>query len=235
MEREDLHQLTAAYALDALDPDEESAFEEHLSRCEPCREELADFRETTGLLPYAVAGPVPPPALRDRVLATARSERSGPGTVLPFRRRIALPVAGGLAAAAAAAAVVVGVWASSLHSDLARERSAQADTRRAISVLSNPLADQVPLTGGHGTLVVTPAGPAALVIGDLAPAPAGKVYEAWVAEDSGPLPAALFERGQTAVALTRPVRPGSAVMVTLEPEGGVPKPTGKIVLRAQGA
>jgi hypothetical protein len=29
-----VHELTAAYALDALGPDEERAYEEHLARCE---------------------------------------------------------------------------------------------------------------------------------------------------------------------------------------------------------
>ena len=41
MEANALHDLTAAYALDALDPDEARAYEEHLAHCERCRSELA--------------------------------------------------------------------------------------------------------------------------------------------------------------------------------------------------
>ena len=37
MTHPDLHTLTGAYALDALDPDERDAFEAHLPDCDPCR------------------------------------------------------------------------------------------------------------------------------------------------------------------------------------------------------
>ena len=36
MEPEALHELSAAYALDALEPDEREVFEEHLAGCESC-------------------------------------------------------------------------------------------------------------------------------------------------------------------------------------------------------
>ena len=45
----DPHDLTAAYALDALDPDEAEAYERHLSQCEECREHLAELNETVEL------------------------------------------------------------------------------------------------------------------------------------------------------------------------------------------
>jgi len=38
-----IHELTAAYALDAFDPGERSAYEAHLAGCERCRKELASF------------------------------------------------------------------------------------------------------------------------------------------------------------------------------------------------
>ena len=34
---DDLHSLSGAYALDALDDDERADFEEHLARCATCR------------------------------------------------------------------------------------------------------------------------------------------------------------------------------------------------------
>ena len=37
---DDLHELTAGYALDALDPVDHARFEEHLATCDRCREEL---------------------------------------------------------------------------------------------------------------------------------------------------------------------------------------------------
>ena len=39
MEADTLHDLTAAYALDALDSDEAREYEAHLARCEQCRAE----------------------------------------------------------------------------------------------------------------------------------------------------------------------------------------------------
>ena len=60
----DVHELTAAYALDALDADERERYEEHLASCEECREELAALGETAAALAWGVESPEPPPALR---------------------------------------------------------------------------------------------------------------------------------------------------------------------------
>ena len=40
------HDELAAYAVDALDPDERAAVEAHLDGCAPCRAELAEHWET---------------------------------------------------------------------------------------------------------------------------------------------------------------------------------------------
>ena len=42
------HEQAAAYALDALDPDERRAFEAHLDGCARCREEVASFGDEIG-------------------------------------------------------------------------------------------------------------------------------------------------------------------------------------------
>ena len=66
MGTEALHDLTAAYALDALDPQERREYEAHLARCERCRDELASLSDTATSLAYAVdpASPRPAPARR---------------------------------------------------------------------------------------------------------------------------------------------------------------------------
>jgi len=105
----DVHDLTAAYALDALDAEEAEAYQRHLSQCEDCRRQLAELNETAGALAFGAVAPEPPPRLRSAILETAAAERSN---VVPLLRR--RWVARGLAVAAAAAAcVVVGfaVWA----------------------------------------------------------------------------------------------------------------------------
>src|SRR5262249_57901444 len=67
--------LPAAYALDALEPDEARGYEEHLAGCERCREELASLQGVAGALAYAAPPAHPPEELRGRILAAARAER----------------------------------------------------------------------------------------------------------------------------------------------------------------
>ena len=43
MESLTMHDLTAAYALDALDPTAARQYEEHLATCEVCGEQLAEL------------------------------------------------------------------------------------------------------------------------------------------------------------------------------------------------
>jgi len=161
METETLHELTAAYALDALDPAERQAYEEHLAGCERCREELAELSVAAGSLAYAVEGVTPPPQLRGRILEAARAERPN---VVPLRPRWAYPVAA-VAAVAACAAIGLGAWNVSLHNRLGGAQEAL----RGVTV-----------KGATGSVVVGSRGSGALVLTGLRPAPAGKTYEAWV-------------------------------------------------------
>ena len=217
----ELHELTAGYALDALDPDERSRYEEHLASCDRCRAELQGFWQVTGALGRAAGGPAPPPALRERILAQARSERPN---VVPLRRRFTLPALSSAAAVAAVVAVALGIWAFALSRDL-------DDARREIAVLGDPNAQVHASAGGEANLVVTPTGDAALVVRRLAPAPAGKDYEIWVLENGVPERAGLFERPGVAV-LSRRVEPGQIVAVTLEPDGGLDAPSGSPLFTA---
>lgn len=236
MEQDGIHELTAAYALDALDEADERAYEEHLPGCPRCREELASLQETVGSLALGVEAPAPPPALRERILDQIRAER---GTVVPIRRRWSLPVAGGLAAAAATAAIAVGIWAASVSSDLSSEREARQEIERVANLMAEPDAQRIPVSSGDGTLVVTPTGSAVLVLAGLDPPPEGKTYEVWVWLDpnDAPDPAGLFEPvGETTlVALDRSVPRGASVAVTVEPDGGSAQPTGEPLFTAETA
>jgi anti-sigma factor RsiW len=234
MGHEDFHELTAAYALDSLDEQDELAYEEHLRTCPRCREDLAAAKDTAGLLAYGAAAQAPPPALRERILKQARSERAD---VIPIRRRWALPATASIAAVAAMAAIGLGIWASSLRSDLNGEQEARTDLEQVVSVISDPRSTRVSASVGSGTLVVSPTGAAALVLSDLDPAPSGKTYEIWVAEDRTPKPAGLFQASgdRTHVAVTRPVPKGATVLITVEPAGGRTKPSGQPLFAATAA
>ena len=215
----DVHELTAGYALDALDSAERGRYEEHLSSCDRCRDELQGFWSVSGALAHAAGGPPPPASLRDRILEQARSERPN---VVPLRRRFGLPAVSSVAAVAAVVAIGLGVWATSMAGDL-------DDAEEELAVLGDPSAQVFEAADGEARLVVTPAGEAALVVRSLPAAPEGKDYEIWVFEDEVPRPAGLFDEAGVAL-LSRPVARGQTVAVTLEQEGGVDAPTGEALL-----
>jgi anti-sigma factor RsiW len=223
MDAEALHDLTGAYALHALDPDEARAYEGHLAHCARCRADLAALGQTATALAYAADGPEPPTGLRDRILSAAASEREN---VVPLRPRWAVPAAV-TAVAAVAATVALAIWVTSLSNRLGSERDARQAQERAAAIVGDPAARRVGIEGGRGSLVVTPTGQGALVLSRLDPAPNGKTYEAWVAEGGSPKPAGTFDGGGdvTTFALSRPVPNGATVLVTVEKAGGTDLPT----------
>ena len=202
----EIHDLAAAYALDALDPEERWTYERHLDTCERCRAEAAMLRETAGELAYTPEAPEPPADLKDRILRAARKEPRT-ATVVPLRRRWLFPATAAVAAAAASAAVGLGLWANSLR---------DAGGGRVVA-----------LEGSAGRLIVDD-GEATLVL-CVDEAPAGKTYEAWVIEDGRPRPAGLFAGGCRSVPLEERVDQGDTVAFTLEDEGGSDVPTGSIL------
>jgi len=193
----ELHDLTAAYALDALDADEAEAYERHLSQCEDCRAQLAQLNETAGALAFGTVAPVPPARLRAAILEQAVAERSN---VVPLLRR--RWVARGLAVAAAAAACIVVGFAVSLS---------RSNHTRYVGLGVNRDAN----------------GQATLTVSGLGAAPHGKTYEAWVIPvGHAPRPAGLFPGGRTAtLRLPGTVPPNAVVAVTIERAGGVKAPT----------
>ncbi len=70
-----------------------------------------------------------------------------------------------------------------------------------------------------------------LVLSNVASAPKGKTYEAWVIHNGAAAPAGVFDGGGTvAVRLEQPVPSGAIVAVTVEPAGGVEQPTGDPII-----
>jgi anti-sigma-K factor RskA len=222
-----IHELTAGYALDALDHDERSAYEAHLAGCEQCRQELASFWETTEALAVAASGPAPSPALRDRILADVRAEPPQNGVPFEARRRRIAPALGAVAAVAAVAALALGLWGASLSSDLDETRSALAREREAAAIVADPGSRTVDFASGTGRLVVGQDGRAALVLPDLGQAPAGKTYQAWIIEGDNPISAGIFpgEDGLDVVLLDGDVADGEVVAVTVEQAGGAETPS----------
>jgi anti-sigma-K factor RskA len=208
MDRPEIHDLAAAYALDALGPEDRWTYERHLDDCERCRDDVARLRDGAVELAYASAAPEPRPELRERILRAAREER--PAAITPLRRRWLFPATAVAAVAAGVAAIGLGLWANSLRDDVAGQRV-------------------VAMQGG-GRLVIS--GEQASIVACVERAPAQKTYEAWVIENRVPQPAGLFRGGCGTVDLTRPVKPGTTVAVTLEAQGGSDTPKGEILMSA---
>jgi anti-sigma factor RsiW len=231
----DVHDLTAAYALDALDADERERYEAHLAQCERCRGELASLGEATTALALAVPAPSPPARLRSRILDAAAAERENV-VPLPMRRVWLTRATAAAASIAACAAVGLGVWAASLSHDLSRQKALNAQTQRATQILLDPTSRRTNLLGGSGVVAVDATGRGVLVVNRLPAAPSGKTYEAWVIPPGGAAErAGLFKGGDTTtmVPLDENVPAGSVVAATVERSGGVSKPTSSPIFSAQ--
>jgi anti-sigma-K factor RskA len=237
--RRDLHGLSGAYALDALDNSERERFEQHLQHCEACRQDVRGLHDTATQLALAVAR-VPPPQLRAQVLeAAARTGQNLPvsdhrATAQPRHarapRRARVPRLLGVAAMAAVVvvAVVLGFTAAATQGRLDH---VQAQEQAIAAVLNAPDAkiavDKVSV-GGTATVVFSQARrKIILTTAGLPTLAASKVYELWVltprARPAGLLPAP--SNGRTAPLLAGGVASGDKVAVTVEPAGGSPQPT----------
>jgi anti-sigma-K factor RskA len=233
----DIHALGGAYALDAVDDLERAAFDRHLAECETCAVEVAEYRETATRL---AEGPwsVPPPRMRERVLARAAATPQLPP--LGHRRGGVSPMARWRRIAVAAAAVgVLGIGAAATtyavqEQRLADERvavvAAQQQAARIQAVLAAPdasLRAGEMTGGGRVTLVVSDSEDAGVVVLADAPPPGpDRAYQLWVVDNVRPISVGLLPAGQSAATeLIEGVRGRSAFAVSLEPAGGSPAPS----------
>jgi anti-sigma-K factor RskA len=227
MTAHEIHALSGAYVVDALDPDERADFERHLADCTACQAEVASLRETAALLAADVETD-PPAALRDRVLAGISTVRPlPPETPVPVRnlrrrprRMPALLAAAALVAVAGTGAVV---WQQT--------RSDAPTVSQADRVLAAADAQrfEIDLPGGASASVVRSVslGRAVLITHDMPPAPSGRVYEVWLQTPAGTMErAGLMSRaGSTTVVLDGDAATATGAGITVEPEGGSDSPT----------
>jgi anti-sigma-K factor RskA len=210
MDREGVHDLVAAYALDALDDENRQTFDEHLETCERCRDDVLALSQTAAALAYAPEGPAPPEALRGRIIDAVRSE---PGAkVIPFPR-FRRPVWIASVAAAACLALGLGLWAT-------------------VGTSNSPgRAQTVALAGRIGTLTVNGSGDARMDVRNLASLPAGSFYQVWVIPSGAKPIRDVRLPGSGRISLARTVSPGDTVAVTVE-HSLVSAPTSKPIITA---
>lgn len=234
MDDELTHELSAAYALNALSEEDMQIFEEHLRHCATCRADVGDFRDAASMLAYAANAAVPRSQLRDRVIERARQQSRSAEPARRWRTGLIPPA---IAATALAAAIALATWAVLLRGDLRTARSPGEAQASVVRLLADPDTRQIPLSPRQGRLLVAPDHAAALVLEHAQPLPATQTYEAWVTLPNGTaLPAGLFRGGQTRVVvpLTIRVPPGARVMTTIEPASGSRLPTGPVQVEGEG-
>ena len=250
--------LAAGYALGALDGEDRAVFERHLGEgCDICQAELRASAEALAAVARSVPPMIPPPQVKEALLrrisaaAPARREPANP-------RRLVWAVASLVAVLAGAGFTATFVAtryearlgqmareAAELRKTVQREETALreqiAEYQSAVDLLRDPASQVVLLRGlgpnpeANGRVIWHPGAGGHLFVAHLPAAPAGKAYELWTIGDGAPRPAGTFQvdasgRGAHRIA---PLTDGTLVKVfavTLEPEGGVPAPTGPMVL-----
>jgi anti-sigma-K factor RskA len=242
----------ALYSLGALEGEEKLLLEKHLATCPSCRREVEQLRGDAALLALSTAGPRPPVPSRARLLqAIAKEPRA-------HRERSRAPwwAAAGWIAAAAVMVVLAVVWrqnvrmssmVSRLSAMLERERTEDAQNRRAAEILQDPDAtsyEVLPIS-----MRAVPAGKAiysrhrglVFMASNMRPLPPQKAYELWLIPVQGaPIPAGVFKpdaRGG-AVVMNPPLPAGveaKAFAITVEPEQGSTTPTLPIVMMSTGS
>ena len=241
MSNNDIHHLAAAYALDALDARERTAFEAHYPSCEVCRADVLDFRAT--LADVAAAEPIAPPLdMKARVMQQVGQTRQLspllPNSVVDLaERRRRRSFTSSMLAVAAAVMLLVGAASFVIGRSGGSDNGGFAGDVE--QVLAEPDARLLDLSGpGTGQVKVAWSASAAraVVIGDgLADPGSGNVYELWLIDASGPRPMNLLDRasgGDVRRALAVSGSP-QAWGITIEPAGGSPAPTGEILFSAQ--
>lgn len=249
MERSVTHhdgqEMLGLYALGALPLDAAATLRAHLETCATCVDELADLEESAAELARA-ARPVPPSAeVSRRILEAVRSRpprsavRLASGHAIEMPRRRLFPIAAGLAVAAVVAMLIV----SQIHllRRLERASSMLVRGREFVDFIASPDVVTIPLVAAKWVpdaraLVAYDqrTGRVVVLAFDLAPPPAGKVYQLWVIAESV-YPAAVFSTGGLgSTVVHHQWLPGHHATplfaVTLEPTPGMPDPTGQLLL-----
>jgi anti-sigma-K factor RskA len=251
MNREEIGELAAAYALGGLEAADRVRFEALLSAGDP--EAMAALRDFEGTLAdLAAAAPeTPPPAVKAALMERiAAASPAAPAHPVPRHRRAIWPVVLSGAMAAGLAAIVVGWSVSSTYEKrldaLARDaEQLKAELRgqqTVLAILRDPatqvvaLAGQAPAPTARARMMWHEKAGGVFVATGLPAAPAGKAYQLWaIAGSNAPVSAGVFNvdasgAGSLSVRPLPGVTAVNAFAVTLEPAGGLPAPSGEIYL-----
>jgi len=254
MNREEIREMAAVYALGGLDGDALTRFEALLRAGDAdATAALSEF-ESALLALAAESAETPPPsvkiALMERIAAEGRPAAPRAAATPRRARRALWPAVWTAALAAGVAAIAVGLSVSASHDKRLAALAREAATLRGeidrqqqlIALVRDPSTEVVALSGlapaptaRARMLWNAPAG-GLLVAAGLPPAPAGKTYQLWaIAGKNPPVSAGVFVVDDKGTGSLR-VPPLSGVgkvdvfAVTLEPAGGLSAPSGAMYL-----
>jgi len=248
------------YALGALEGEERAAIESHVATCAACANKLAEAQGRIALLAFAAPRVEPSPAVKERLMRqihatpsaaseqraerTQREAESSAGFFGRWGAAILIP------AAAVLALVTILLWTQNIRLDreLAEERAAieaqqkQLDQARhtvdlmsAKDTVTVALASQPGMPKGAVHVMYNAKMGMLMCDGWVEPAPANKSYQLWlVPMDGKPISAGVLSAPSGPIDHLMMKLPqgvaAKAFALTLEPSGGMPQPTGPMVL-----
>jgi anti-sigma-K factor RskA len=255
----ELREQVELYVLGALTSSEHAAFETHLATCDECQTSVRAMSAAADALSHAVPQLEPSPSLRARVLTSAgvkvRSSAATRSTLLvaPWLMAAASLVA---AVTLGGYALVMRGRVTSIEERLrdAARQAALAESRIAdlqktsaqgqfqVAVLAAPDLQRIDLAGrpvapaSAGRAFWSRSRGLVFTASNLPALPAGRTYQLWVlTKQPTPVSAGLFKPDaegritttfETPADLPQPI----GMAVTIEPDGGVPLPTGEMYL-----
>ena len=214
MERDAARDLIPAYALGALNADEQAQVEALLREDDSARLLLREAEATAKALAFAVPALTPPAGVEERLLARARQSRRS----LLLTRWMAA------AAVLALATLVLFGWASLRKSPdpKALYDQVMADAEHVEIALVPALTPDI-----EGRLVFRPSDKLAVIeVSNLPPIAGDQAFQLWLVDEAGPVSGGLFrvneDTGYVLVSATRPIDEYLRFGVSLEPETGSP-------------
>ena len=249
MNNDDIHGLSGAYAVDAVDDVERARFEAHMAGCSQCLDEVASLRAAAGELAL-VTLTSPPPSLRASVLREISSVRPLPPRMTteeaPAPEHVAPPVAPSapasletkradrsrrapirqwLAGVAAAAVLATGglVW----HPWSPDTNTVQLTAAQQVLQAKDAQRFEQKVGDATATIVRSPSlKKAVIVTANMPAAPEGKVYELWLQQGQTMVKAGFMPDGPAnTVLLEGDAATAAGAGITVEPAGGSATPT----------
>ena len=253
---DEFEELSGAYVLDAITPQERQAAEEHLAGCAKCTRRLEELRAVANLLPLSVVQVNPPPSAKERLLAAIGQEQR----IIPIdrgqqRRRNTAAGRGGwswrltgiVAAAVLMLALLGGMtaWNVSLQHTVTSIQQQNGALRREVNnlrpnvALSYTLTSQTPsVTKATGKLIYLPEQHLTVLIMQGLPKLQGtEVYQGWLIENNTPVSIGVLsvQNGIASVDFPGDISNYQRAAVSREqsPRTGKNGPSGQIVAAGQ--